>query len=114
MLIAHKLFYQSFSRQRHAYKLPPQPLQDLDYWWFCRRLPDETLPRTRAGWFQRTEPLQNPIVNVTAELYDWVYDNVTNATYEVERPDLGGCFGQGPGETRQGVCGIAKRWLRRR
>ena len=42
-------------------------------------------------------------MNATAELYDWVYDNVTNATYEVERPDLGGCFGQGPGERRAGT-----------
>ena len=68
------------------------------YSWFCRRLPDERLPRTRSGWLQHTEPLQNPIMNVTAELYDWVFDNVTNTTYEVERPDLGGCFGQGPGQ----------------
>ncbi|XP_043232398.1 uncharacterized protein LOC122386826 [Amphibalanus amphitrite] len=70
---------------------------NLVYSWFCRRLPDEKLPRTKAGWLKHTEPLQNPIMNATVELYDWVYDNVTNATYEVERPDLGGCFGQGPG-----------------
>ena len=40
-------------------------------------------------------------MNATAELYDWVFDNVTNMTYGVEQPDLGGCFGQGPGERGQ-------------
>ena len=72
-------------------------MQELDYRWFCRRLPDEELSRTKSGWLKPMEPMQNPIMNATAELYDWVYDNVTNATYEVEKPDLGGCFGQGPG-----------------
>nr|XP_027215322.1 uncharacterized protein LOC113808185 [Penaeus vannamei] len=62
--------------------------------WYCYRIaPDnETIPRDRRN-FPITDQISNPIMSPD-DIYDYYWDNTTNTSVPVEKPDFGGCFGE--------------------